>query len=183
MYLEDERRIWYSKKIFDNEKDPEHKNLIAKVYYESDTKVSNEENISICNQIDDYFEYEYNHDKDNIVDIVKNIRKITSHLEEFILQIYRYGKCYYEYVSYQNGDILVSEVNKENGYDQIYVCNGDKLSINYDKEDMFLNTEEDIELINKELMEYYKIIIELNNMVKDNNLIKEENAKKLKLTL
>lgn len=183
MYLDDKRRVRFSKRIFDKEKDTEQRSPIAKIYYESETKVNNDENVSICNQIDDYFEYEYNHDKDNIVDIVKNIRKITSDLEEYILQIYRYGKCYYEYVSYQNGDIIISEVNKENGYGQIYVCNSDKLSITYEKEDILLNNKEDIELVNKELLDYYKLIIELNNMSKDNNLIKEENAKKLKLTL
>ena len=183
MFVDEYRRIRYTKKIYDKEKDSESNSPLAKIYYESETKVDNEENNLVCNQIDEYFENEYNKDKHNIVDIISNIRKITSNLEEYILQVYKYGKNYYEYVSYLNGDILVSEVNKETGFEQIYVCNSDRLTINYEKEDILLNDTDSIDLINKELLKYYNLIISLNNMTKDNSLVKKEKEKSLKLTL
>lgn len=165
-------RFSYSKKFGNDELEDKYGTIIGIEY--SSKKTIDKENSSVLNKELKNFVSQLSSNS-SIIDIVKNIRDITSDLEEGRLNVTIGRVDSGEYVYYKNGLVESCGAYREKFDDNIYVyCNTDGIDIKYKKDGVYLNSEKQIVKINKELYDLYNIVLVLNNMIKQNDKEKDK---------
>lgn len=171
----DKRPFSYFKNFAIKEDTKENESNRISVTYISDMLLDGEALVYYFNAFEIYMKDIYLSGENNIINIVNGIREITKDLDEKQLEVV---VRHYEYESentdsqgvlYQYGDIVYAQRYSKKGYDKLEVSTTkDRTTVYFDKEGIYLDNKEKIELINKELESYYDMVLTLCSMTKKN---------------
>lgn len=171
--------VVYGKKFEVKTSDVSSSNQTINIEYASKSEVSNEDRKAYRDELKNYIDNVFDANKDSIVDIIGNVRRITENLKESKLDIDVCRENSGEYVRYRNGYYY----NSCGAYmrvwdDDIHVYVDYRgIDVRFKKDMFYLESEDDIRFINAYLANLYKTVITLINMTKDNRKVKEDSPK------